>query len=952
MYNFPLEPDVRIQVDERLKNLGWELKGAKKNVFLEQPKTESEKRKLQGKRPDYVLYEKGRDKPLIVIETKKQGANINSALEQGIQYAKTLEAPIVFATDGVYYKSLHTETQKPLLLNGEEVDELIRELTAIQYLQNGTNQLDTIPKEIQVGRQELISIFDEANNTLRVEGLRAGIERFSEFSNILFLKLFSEIDDLKDKPEFDRRHKWNFYKSKDSDEILDYINGIVLPQISRVYKDDSIFSPLQIKDGKVLKRIIDKLNPLPLIDINSDIKGDAFEYFLKATTATGNDLGEYFTPRHIVKMMVKLVNPQIGEKIYDPFCGTGGLLIESFRHIYNTMPRNHRTLKQLREETIYGNEITNTARITKMNMILAGDGHSNIKMKNSLANPFDIEDKFDVVVTNMPYSQTTDYGSIYDIPTKNGDSICVQHCIKAIDKTADNGRIAMVVPEGFLFRKDLQKTREYMLEMCNLQSVVSLPQGVFLPYTGVKTNILYLTKVKQKYLQKSFWYFDVKNDGYSLDNSRRKLDGENDVEKYLSYRNIEKQEKNEILKVGFDQILFDDIKQNDFILSGNRYKKLPNFDSIEYDFVSFGNTSLFSIESGGTPDSGNLDYWNGSIPWITLSDLDTNNFITEISSTKKLITDLGLKNSSAKLLPVNSIIISSRATIGRIAINKIPLATNQGFKNIIIKDSSKVNYEYVALALQYLVPRMQEIAGGSTFKEISKSEFLKLSIPLPHIEIQNKIVAEINTFNYLISGANRIVNNYKPIIPIDKKWDLVELGTVCKYAGGTQPPKSTFIYEPNEDYIRLLQIRDYKNEDNAVYIPKKVKHKTCTEDDVMIGRYGPPVFQILRGKAGAYNVALIKCIPDKKKLIADWLYYFLSSETIQKHIISLSERSRQSGVSPSDLDKLMIPLPSIDVQKEVVQKIKEEELLVAANKKLITIFKGKVSEKINQVWGN
>src|SRR6476661_9100631 len=138
MNNFPLEPEVRVQVDERLKNLGWALTGVKKNVFLEQPKTDEEKKKLKGKRPDYVLYEKGKDTPLIIIETKKPGSNISLALEQGRNYAEILNVPIVFATDGVYYKSIHTFTKKPLLLNGEEVDELIRELTAIQYLQTGS----------------------------------------------------------------------------------------------------------------------------------------------------------------------------------------------------------------------------------------------------------------------------------------------------------------------------------------------------------------------------------------------------------------------------------------------------------------------------------------------------------------------------------------------------------------------------------------------------------------------------------------------------------------------------------------------------------------------------------------------------------------------------------------------------------------------------------------------
>ncbi len=934
MINFPLESDVRTQVDERLKNLGWALNGVKKNVFLEQPKTETEKKKLKGKRPDYVLYEKGKDNPLIVIETKKAGTNINAALEQGKHYAEVLNAPIVFATDGVYYKSLHTKTQKPLLLNGEEVDELIRELTAIQYLQTGTNELDTIPKQVQLSRQELIGIFDEANNSLRVEGLRAGIERFSEFANILFLKLFSEIDNLKNEPDFDRKLKWDFYKGKPADEILDYINDLVLPKISKYYHDDNIFSSLQIKDGRVLKKIIDKLDPLVLTDINSDIKGDAFEYFLKATSATGNDLGEYFTPRHIVKMMVKLVNPQIGEKIYDPFCGTGGLLIESFRHIYNTMPRNERTLKELRQNTIFGNEITNTARITKMNMILAGDGHSNIQMKNSLANP--IDGKFDVVVTNMPYSQTTEYGSLYDIPTKNGDSICVQHCIKAIDKTAENGRIAMVVPEGFLFRKDLQKTREFMLEKCKLQSVISLPQGVFLPYTGVKTNVLYLTKVKQAKTTDHFWYFDVKNDGFSLDNNRRKLEGENDVEKYLANRKVDEKNPTEALNVGFDIISIDKIKQNDYVLSGYRYKEQKSNANHIWPVKKV--KELANVLNGFAFSSDNFDE-NEGIPLIRVRD---------VNADKPPIRYNG-KYKDDYLVENGDLLIGMDGEFNAVLWNGGKALLNQ--RVCKIHNFNGCLSIYLFWMIQRQLKQIEAHTPFTTVKHISAKQIENIELPIPPIEIQKEIVETLENYKKIVDANSQSVKNYRPNIPYNPSWEVVELGEVCKYAGGTQPPKSTFIYEPKDGYIRLLQIRDYKSEDNAVYIPLKEKHKTCNEDDVMIGRYGPPVFQILRGKSGAYNVALIKCIPDKKKLTPDWLFYFLSSEPVQKHIISLSERSRQAGVSPSDLDKLKIPLPSISIQKEHIKKIKEEEALIAANKKLIEIFESKISEKINLIWG-
>ena len=530
MNTMPLEADTRLLIDTALTNLGWKLDGKDKNVFVEQPKTETERKLLGGKRPDYVLYSNESDRPLIVIEAKKKGTRLDAAMEQGISYARKINAPLVFATDGVFCKAYHTDANRPPILNGEEIDEFIRETLALRYL--NTYEVNTVSPKVQYDRKELIRIFDEANNMLRGEGLRAGIERFGEFANILFLKLISESEQTKRESgiatSFDATAcSWNSIKNIPFTTRIDYINKTVYEKLNSLYNTD-IFTPLQIRDASILKEIMDKLDPLTLTDVDSDVKGDAFEYFLKASTATKNDLGEYFTPRHIVKTMVRLVNPQIGETIYDPFCGTGGFLIESFRYIYNNMARTEANLRTLKENTVYGNEITNTARITKMNMILAGDGHSNINMRDSLANPIDGKttwnDKdgnihhngYDIVLANMPYSQKTKHGDLYDFPTTNGDSICVQHCMKAINSASPNGRMALVVPEGFLFRKDLTRTREYLLDNCQLQSIISLPQGVFLPYTGVKTDIIYATKVNQKIKKserkKDFWYFDVKSD--------------------------------------------------------------------------------------------------------------------------------------------------------------------------------------------------------------------------------------------------------------------------------------------------------------------------------------------------------------------------------------------------------------------------------------------------------
>ena len=260
-------------------------------------------------------------------------------------------------------------TKERLKLNGNEVKEFLRQVEALKFLEERSNEVYTIPKEIINSRKELISVFGNLNAILRTEGLRAGMDRFSEFANILFLKLLSEHreDSI-----------WENIKSQDDKYIISHINNTVIKDIKKRYGGE-VFNPLQIKNPATLRRMIEALDPLALTPIDTDIKGDAFEFFLQKTTSTQNDLGEYFTPRHIIKTMINLVNPQFNEKIYDPFCGTGGFLTVAFEYIRNNSQLDHTALKKLQEESLFGREITSTARIAKMNMILHGDGHTGVK---------------------------------------------------------------------------------------------------------------------------------------------------------------------------------------------------------------------------------------------------------------------------------------------------------------------------------------------------------------------------------------------------------------------------------------------------------------------------------------------------------------------------------------------------------------------------------------------
>jgi type I restriction enzyme S subunit len=167
------------------------------------------------------------------------------------------------------------------------------------------------------------------------------------------------------------------------------------------------------------------------------------------------------------------------------------------------------------------------------------------------------------------------------------------------------------------------------------------------------------------------------------------------------------------------------------------------------------------------------------------------------------------------------------------------------------------------------------------------------------------------------------------------------LGSICRFEGGSQPPKSQFVESPRKGYIRLLQIRDFKSDEKAVYIPDDGKRRRCAEDDIMIGRYGASVGQIHRGKAGTYNVALIKTIPDPDVLVRDYFYYYLLSDLFQKSLLSRSSRGAQDGFNKEDIAPFPVPVPSLEAQQSLVGKLSSIE---AEAKRLVTQYKCKLSD--------
>ena len=489
------EHEVETIIDMQLTACGWQLdpRSPNRNVYKQQAKTDEQNRLLRPKRPDYVLYaHSDSDKPSIVIEAKKPNKSISQALYEAIEkYAKKINAPLVIASDGWRIKGWHRKENEPILIDGKEIDGLFSPEITRHLLSN--NGFSSFSVEIPISHNELIAKFKKANTILKNEGFEKGIVRFSEFANLMFLKLSMEgKETLNDEIA---GFSWSDIEQKHGKSLLTAVKSMLRELNS---ESRNLFKQTEIKNPKNMERLIEILSSFHLSSVKSDIKGIAFEHFIHSyTRGTGNDLGQYFTPRHIVKMMVHFLKPQIGETIYDPFCGTGGMLIECFRFISQHIGSNARHKKILKKETLFGRDNSDVSRIAMMNMIMFGDGHSNIVRGDSYAVLGETKNKYDIVITNIPFSQSTDFCDGYPVfprGEKNGDSIAVQHCLESLNKKR-TARAAIIVPIGFLYKDNLRKEREYIIHNYNLDRIVELSPKCFQPYTEQQTAVLFVSRI-------------------------------------------------------------------------------------------------------------------------------------------------------------------------------------------------------------------------------------------------------------------------------------------------------------------------------------------------------------------------------------------------------------------------------------------------------------------------
>ena len=367
---------------------------------------------------------------------------------------------------------------------------------------------------------------------------------------------------------------------------------------------------------------------------------------------------------------------------------------------------------------------------------------------------------------------------------------------------------------------------------------------------------------------------------------------------------------------------------------------------------------ICTVVSGSTPKTNVDEYWDGDIKWITPAELNEDSFY--LYDSVRHITELGKAKTGLSYMPQGTVILSSRAPIGKVAITGCEMCCNQGFKNLICSDA--IFNEYLYYFLKSKTDFLNSLGRGATFKELSKSIVENIEIEVPSLDEQKNIAQIFGKIYKLINLRKQQLSKLDELVkarfvelfgdPIlnQKGFPVYRMDEVVEFQGGSQPDKKYFQYEPTEDNIRLIQIRDYKTDKYITYIPKSMAKRFCTADDIMIGRYGPPIFQILQGIEGSFNVALMKATP--KMGNREFIRQFLKQDCLLEYLEGLSKRTAgQDGIQMDKLKEYPFPMPPIELQEEFERFIKQTDKSKLAVQKSLAELETLKKSLVQQYFG-
>ncbi len=412
--------------------------------------------------------------------------------------------------------------------------------------------------------------------------------------------------------------RWsNFSVLKNTDEILEVVSKKAFPfikglnDLNQPYTRHMRNATFDINNATLLKEAIDDINSI-FTDIKiqqeegqqfQDTQGDVYEYLINEIGTSGKN-GQFRTPRHIIQFMCELIDPDVNDKICDPSCGTGGFLLGAYQHILTKHTRaeniiedengldrfkknggekieNSKIWDKLNKSTFYGFDIDqNMVRIGLMNLMLHGIKIPQIENLDSLSKEYDEQHKdgeYSIILANPPFTGRINKDGVSDKLKSYGTQSELLFLVRISKMLRKGGKAAVIIPEGVLFSasKNQKATREVLLKDNNVEAVISLPSGVFKPYAGVKTSILVFSKVKEgssDFNTKRVWFYELKNDGYSLDDNRRKLSDTPLPIARDSFNERETTDSTERLTHFYVPI--EEIEKNKFDLSYNRYRQI------------------------------------------------------------------------------------------------------------------------------------------------------------------------------------------------------------------------------------------------------------------------------------------------------------------------------------------------------------------------------------------
>lgn len=419
------------------------------------------------------------------------------------------------------------------------------------------------------------------------------------------------------KPRREEELRWSYFKDMSADAMLEHVRFNVFEFVKKLNSDTAFFTKhmesanFELRKPSLLVDAITKIDGI-YVEIEKDaedgkqtiqdIQGDVYEMLL-SEIATAGKMGQFRTPRHLIKLMAELLEPKLGNKIADPACGTGGFLLGAYQYILTDLVRKtdpkkltidedgfesgivssvlDPTNKQILDKSLVGFDIDVTmVRLGLMNLMMHGINNPHIDYKDTLSKSYNEDASYDIVMANPPFTGKLDKGDIdpdLKIDTGSTELLFLSRISKMLRV---GGKAAVIIPQGVLFgSSNAQKaTREILLKDNQMEAVISLPQGAFKPYTGVKTAILLFTKVQEgskDWHTEKVWFYSIENDGYSLDDNRRKLKENPLPEVKVAYEARTKTKYKNRKNYFFVELK--EIQENDLDLSYNRYQ--------EYEYI-------------------------------------------------------------------------------------------------------------------------------------------------------------------------------------------------------------------------------------------------------------------------------------------------------------------------------------------------------------------------------